>query len=144
MISIEKIKKEFDYINDSESGSFYGGHWSILNQPQDIELYFMSKDGSLSIDQLETFEIFIDNIEKIKIEAEAYISQDLRTQNHKDSTKINNGTFTFNIVSIFETGNEYDTEIICSKNYKKFLFNKNIDYVIAFSKGEILEIIGVN
>ena len=144
MITIEKIKNEFEYVSDSENGDFYGGTWPINNQPHEIELFFMSKNKSLTNNQLETFNLFHKNIEKIKKDTEAFILKDLRKQNHKDTNEILNGTFTFDIVTIFESGKEYDTEIICSMNYKGFLSKKRIDYVIALTNGEILEITGMN
>lgn len=144
MITTEKIKNEFEYVSDSENGDLYSGTWPIDSQPHEMELYFMSKNKSLTNSQLESFQLFLKNKEKIKEDTEAFIIKDLNKQNHKDTNKLINGTFTFDIVTIFESEKEYDTEIICSKNYKGFLSKKRIDYVIALKNGEILEIIGMN
>lgn len=144
MISIEKIKKDFKYIEDRENGDFYGGVWPTTIQNSKFELFFNAKFKEIEQTQIENFELFLNNQEKIAAEIESAIKTKISQNPQKDADKILNGTLEFDIVSVLQSGAEYDIELICSKIYKTFLSKKRVDYVVAIEKGEIKEFLDLN
>lgn len=144
MINIAKIKKDFKYIEDRENGDFYGGTWSTTRQSSKFELFFNAKFKEIEQTQIDNFELFMNNQEEIAAEIESAIKNKISENPIKDSDKVLNGTLEFDIVSVLQSGAEYDIELICSKNYKTFLSKKRVDYVVAIVKGRIKEVLDMN
>lgn len=144
MISIEKIKKDFKYLEDRENGDIYGGVWQIDNKKSKFELFFNAKFKEIEHYQISNFELFINNEEKIRNEIESFIVTKFSDNQQKDSDKILNGTLEFDIVSVLQDIENYDIELICSKNYKTFFSKKRVDFVVAIEKGKIKEILEMN
>lgn len=144
MISIEKIKKDFKYIEDKENGDIFGGVWQTDDNKMKFELFFNSKLKEIEYYQINNFENFIDNKEKISTEIETYIISNFSDKQNKDYDKIINGTLTFDIVTVLNEIEDYDIELICSKNYKTLFSKKRVDFVVAIEKGKIKEILEMN
>lgn len=144
MISIEEIKKDFKYIEDRENGDFYAGSWSTTRQNSKFELYFNAKFKEIEQTQIENFELFMKNQAEIATEIESIIKSKISENPTKDSDKVLNGILEFDIVSVLQSGGEYDIELICSKNYETFLLKKRVDYVVAIRKGKIKEFLDMN
>lgn len=144
MISIEKIKKDFKYLEDRENGDIYGGVWQTDNKQSKFELYFNAKFKEIELYQINNFELFLNNEEKIKNEIESFIITKFSDKQRKDSDKILNGILEFDIVSVLQNVEDYDIELICSKSYKTLFSKKRVDFVVAIEKGKIKEILEMN
>lgn len=141
MLSIEKIKKQFDYFEDKEHGDIYAGSCSF--EFSDSELFINSTDKNVEQIQVDNINWLLENQKKIKQEAAKFITNDVRKNGHKDLNKIVNGNFMIDIVTVLGTKEDFDIELICSLNYKTLFSKKRIDYVVAIKKNEILEIVPV-
>ena len=141
MISIEKIKKEFEYLSEADDENFYSGVWKFekLNKP--AELFFISKNGNLTASQINNFNYLVQKINDVILQAENFISEDLKRNKYNNYQDFLTGKFDIDIITVCGENNESDIEIICSKNYKKLFWNKRIDYVIFVKDSNISEII---
>lgn len=141
MLSIDKVKDQFEYVEDNEQGDIYAGIYSF--ESSDAELFINSVDKNVEQIQVDNFNWLIENQNTVKMEATKFIANDVRKKGHKDINKILNGSFMIDIVTVLGTTEDFDIEVICSMNYKALFSNKRIDYVIAIKQKEILEIVPV-
>jgi hypothetical protein len=141
MISIEKIKKEFEYLSEADNENLYSGIWKFEKLNKSAELFFMSKNGNLTQSQINNFNYLVQKIDDVILQAENFISEDLKRKKYNNYEDFLKGKFDINIITIFSENNESDIEIICSKNYKKLFWNKRIDYVVFIKDSNISEII---
>jgi hypothetical protein len=143
MLSIEKIKQEFEFLpkSDSYDDHTYCGIWKFERLDRSTELFFVTKDGNISTNQIDNFNYLVQKIQDIVLQTENYISEDLKRKKIKNHETFLKGKLQIDIITVFQENGESDIEIICSKNYKKLLWNKSIEYVISINNHNVSEII---
>lgn len=141
MLSIEKIKKEFEYLSETDNENFYCGIWKFEKLSNSAELFFISKKGNITPSQINNFNYLVQKIDDLILEAENFISEDLKRKKYNNFEEFLKGKFDIDVITVNSENDENPIEIICSKNYKKGFLNKRIDYVIFVKDSNISEII---
>lgn len=76
MLSIEKIKKEFEYLSEIDNENFYSEIWKFEKLSNSAELFFISKKRNITSSQINNFNYLVQKIDDLILESENYISEE--------------------------------------------------------------------
>lgn len=132
------VYSKFHYVN-SIFGNLENYHMQIKLFPtseDEIDLYFKSKDKNIQAYQLETFNDFIKLFKGDEIEKTFMNSFSKNEENLYEKGRISK-TY-YEILQVPYRNTNYDLILVCSKEYKRFLFSKKqISIRIEFKNGKI-------
>ncbi|GJQ60972.1 MAG: hypothetical protein SCALA702_00250 [Melioribacteraceae bacterium] len=132
MLTIEKIKKKFEYIKSDEM-EFYGGEWEHELQKTRAELFFNAENKVLFPEQIDSLNWMNEHYSMLAKEAGDYIDIEIRKSGKVNAHKVYNATIEFDIITVSLPNKEYDIEINCSKSIGNF-FRKEIFYTVMLIK----------
>lgn len=142
MLTIEKIKKDFSYINawkgNSETyhdSTIFEGYGNLC------DLYFKSKDKRIEQDQVDKYNEFKENFKSYLPDIEKYILSSLKNSEVNLENTIRQTILTLDVIEIPFDNFKYDLVLACGKTYNKFFFmTRNIDIRVEFKNGRIKSI----
>lgn len=142
MLTIEKIKKDFSYVQAwTGNAEVYYNTVVFQGYGNFCDLYFRSKDKEIKQEQVDKYNDFKENYKSYLSEIESYILSSLKRSEVNREDTIRQTKLTLDIIEIPYDSFRSDLVLICGKTYKKlFVMTRNIDIRVEFKNGRIKSI----
>ncbi|WP_125411737.1 hypothetical protein [Leeuwenhoekiella sp. MAR_2009_132] len=133
-LTTEKIKRNFMLIN---SAYFYEIIYDENRRFFDLYLTFGTK--GISENHTKTYNDLIENLNGYLTKISEYIKSTYSNSEKKKTDELNKIKLSLSVVEISDYNQEFDTVIICEKEYKYFgIFKKNIGIRTEIKNGRII------
>ncbi|EAS19460.1 hypothetical protein BBFL7_00005 [Flavobacteria bacterium BBFL7] len=133
-LTTDKIKRNFMLINSS-----YFSEIIYAENRRFFDLYLnVGKKGTLE-NQTKTYNELIENLNEYLTKISEYLKSTYTNSEKKNAAELNEKKLNIEVVQITENNKNFDTVIICGKEYKNFgIFKKNIGIRTEIKDGRIL------
>lgn len=132
-LNLRKIKKEFQSFN-----SFYFSEINYGNDGRFFDLYFQKNEKGITESQVVTYNMLIESLNKHLTKINSYIKNNYTTYELKKSNKLNRIKLDISVVEILSNNQDFDSVVICGKQYRLFGFLKrDIGVRVELKNGRI-------
>lgn len=139
----EEIKRDFEYHGSKNGASgFYFAEVIYNKYKKHIDLYIKTTQNKISNDKIEILNQLNKNIKHHNKTVDSYILSTLSNHESRKKIELSNIKLNIDIIEIQDGNINYDTIIICGKQYKYFGFlKKDVSIRIEIKSGKIISMV---
>ncbi|WP_179318000.1 hypothetical protein [Winogradskyella undariae] len=132
-LTTEKIKRNFKLINSS-----YFSEIIYDENRRFFDLYLNDGTKGILENQTKTYNELIENLNEYLTKISEYLKSTYTNSEKKKAAELNKKKLNISVVQISDKNKDFDTVIVCEKEYKYFgIFKKNIGIRTEIKNGRI-------
>ncbi|EPR72221.1 hypothetical protein ADIWIN_2721 [Winogradskyella psychrotolerans RS-3] len=133
ILTSEKIKRNFKLIKSS-----YFSEIIYDENRRFFDLYFNVGTKGILENQTKTYNELIENLNEYLTKISEYLKSTYTNSEKKKAAELNQKKLNISVVQISDKNKDFDTVIVCEKEYKYFgIFTKNIGIRTEIKNGRI-------
>ncbi len=133
-LTTEKIKRNFILINSS-----YFSEIIYDENRRFFDLYLNVGTKGILENQVKKYNELIENLNEYLTKISEYIKSTYSNSEKKKAVELNEKKLNISVIQVSDDNKEFDTVIVCEKEYKYFgIFKKNIAIRTEIKNGRIL------